>query len=215
MFLEHFPKGEILVWQHGDRSARGTVRERLLSRKWQLCISFYNDYVFSREEIVAFGCVVNIHPAMPFLRGRGYDTLPLIEQHREHGATLHFVSEEIDAGEIIEVLGQPVPPGISYPEFRIRTQMLSLAMLERLLLRSRNSHVGALNLDLKRMAEACEWRWSGEAVTSEKLGELLRELRRREPDHLALRDIPSTLVRHCAEPRAVDARTSGQGAAHE
>lgn len=189
----YFPEGSVLTWQQGDHEARAAIRTRLLSGFWTLCISFYNDYIFSREEIDALGCVVNIHPALPRLRGRGYDILPLLEKHREHGVTLHFVSEAIDAGEIIDVIAQPVPPAIRYPEFRARNQELSLAMLDRLLRRCQHVDLEHLQQDLKQMAAAAVLSWSGGFVTSAKLATMLRELRGREPDHPLLRHIPRAL----------------------
>lgn len=193
LLREYFPAGSVLIWRQGDHEARAAISARLLSGSWPLCISFYSDYIFSREEIDALGCVVNIHPALPGLRGRGYDILPLLEKHREHGVTLHFVSEAIDAGEIIEVIAQPVPPAIRYPEFRARNQVLSLAMLDRLLRRCQQADVTHLHQDLKRMAAAAGLSWSGGFVTSAKLACMLRELRGREPDHPLLRHTPRAL----------------------
>lgn len=193
LLREYFPAGSVLTWQHGDRQSQAAIRTNLLSGAWPLCISFYNDYIFSREEIEALGCVVNIHPAHPGLRGRGYDILPLLEKHCEHGVTLHFVSEVIDAGEIIEVVTQPVPPAIRYQEFRARNQELSLAMLDRLLSRCRHAGMSHLQQELKRTAAMAGLSWSGGFVTSEKLACRLRELRSREPDHPLLRHIPREL----------------------
>jgi len=191
LLRKYFPAGSVLIWQQGDHEARAAISARLLSGSWPLCISFYNDYIFSREEIDALGCVVNIHPALPCLRGRGYDILPLLETHREHGVTLHFVSEKIDAGEIIEVIAQSVPPAIRYPEFRARNQELSLAMLDRLLRRCQHADLTHLHQDLKRMAAAAGLSWSGGFVTSAKLANILHELRAREPDHPLLLHPPA------------------------
>lgn len=133
--------------------------------------------------------MVNIHPALPTLRGCGYDILPLLEKHWEHGVTLHFVSEAIETGEIIEFIAQPVPPAIRYPEFRARNQELSLAMLDRLLRRCRHTDMAHLHQDLEQMAAAAVLSRSGGFMTSAKLACMLRELRGCEPDYPLLRHI--------------------------
>ncbi|MEI6241104.1 MAG: hypothetical protein WCR51_11990 [Planctomycetia bacterium] len=193
LLREYVPEGSVLVWRQGDGEACAAIRTAILSGAWALCISFYNDYIFSSDEIHALGCIVNIHPALPMLRGRGYDILPLLENHREHGVTLHFVSEAIDAGHIIDVIKQPIPRDIQYPAFRVRNQELSLAMLERFLKRCRHADIAQLSRELRLADAASGFSWSGPLVTSAKLGGMLREWRRNEPDHPQLRHVPRAL----------------------
>jgi methionyl-tRNA formyltransferase len=193
LLQEYFPTGEVLTWQQGDSEAHTAIRSRLLSGEWRLCISFYNDYIFSPEEIQVLGCVVNIHPALPTLRGRGYDILPLLQGHREHGVTLHFVSKAIDAGDIIDVITHPIPLDIGYSEFRLRNQTNSLTMLDRLLQRCRHTNMAHLHQNLNQTAAAARLSWSGGFVTSARLACILREFRKRDPDHPLLNHIPRSL----------------------
>lgn len=183
LLRRHHPDGPLLVWQQGSEPhRRRALSKRLLSMETPLCISFYNDYIFSRKEIAAFPCLVNIHPALPSLRGRGYDTLPILEQHDRYGATLHFVSEDIDAGRIIEVVARPMPQPITYPAFRRMTQKLSLEMLETLLRRGNQRDLATLANELSHQALQTAWQWSGERLTSQGLASRLRNtgLRQRQ-----------------------------------
>jgi methionyl-tRNA formyltransferase len=191
---QYFPGGLACCWQQGDQDTGELIRAELLSRKWELCISFYNDYIFSGEEIDACGCMVNIHPALPHLRGRGYDIIPLLQKHREHGATLHFVRESIDAGPIIDVLVQNIPDGIDYQKFRSRNQMLSLNMLERLLWQCRTADATRLFQDFLDISESRQISWSGEFVNSRKLARMLLLFKMTSPEHPIFSQIPASLL---------------------
>ena len=92
------PDAGFVVWTPGDHAAAQALRRDLLRQRWSWGVSFYNDYLFNAEEIGRFTDLFNIHPALPAIRGRGYDVLPLIERHGEYGVTLHRVAEAIDAG---------------------------------------------------------------------------------------------------------------------
>lgn len=194
LLRRHHPDGRVLVWQQGSAPERRRALSRtLLSKSAPLCISFYNDYIFSREEIAAFPYLVNIHPALPNLRGRGHDTLPILEAHRDYGATLHFVDEEIDSGRIIEVIARPKPQPVAYATFRRMTQMLSLEMLERLLQRGRRTGLASLAPELHHQALQAGLQWSGERLTSQRLAARLRDADRRQPRHPLLAELPAQL----------------------
>lgn len=184
----------MLIWQQGDAVAQAEINGELLSGNWLLCISFYNDYIFSREELQKIGCVVNIHPALPHLRGRGYDVIPLLEGHSEHGATLHFVTEKIDAGQIIDVLSRPIPAGVGYQEFRSSNQRLSLEMLTRLLGLCQRVGLQQVPAELARDASISPHVWRGSFTNSARLGAMLSELRWRNPEHPLLLQLPATLL---------------------
>jgi len=201
LFHQYCPTGVVLCWEQGDTSASKAIHDILLSRAWSLTISIYSDYIFSRDEIDTLNCLVNIHPALPLLRGRGYDILPLLNQHSEHGVTLHFVSETIDAGEIIDVIREPIPPATNYAVLRKRNQELSLKMLDRLLQRGIQRDFDHWHTDLKQLATATNQSWSGHFVNSAELGRLLRALRHREPKHPLLQQIPSAIESYTAFQR--------------
>jgi phosphoribosylglycinamide formyltransferase-1 len=58
------------------------------------------------------GRILNIHPSLlPDLRGLHTHERALAEARREHGCTVHYVSEELDAGPIIAQARIPVLAG--------------------------------------------------------------------------------------------------------
>lgn len=58
------------------------------------------------------GRMLNIHPSLlPAFRGLDTHARALAEGVAEHGCTVHLVSEELDAGEIIAQARVPVLPG--------------------------------------------------------------------------------------------------------
>ncbi len=58
------------------------------------------------------GRMINIHPALlPAYKGLDTHTRALADGAREHGATVHFVTPEMDEGEIILQEAVPVLPG--------------------------------------------------------------------------------------------------------
>lgn len=190
----YLPSSVVFVWEQGDLDSLSAIRSVLLSGDFSLCISFYNDYIFEPEEIEKIGCVVNIHPALPQLRGRGYDIIPLLDNHTIHGATLHFVTESIDAGQIIDVVSQPIPQGITYQELRSRNQMLSLLMLDRLFrICQRN---GFLDLPgvLGQLASTSTHVWQGDFMNSARLAAMLSDLRRSHPRHPVLQQLPDVFL---------------------
>jgi len=189
-----FPEATLLVWTQGDRTGRAAVRNAVLAGDWRFCISVYSDYVFSREEVARIGPIVNVHPALPHLRGRGYDTLPLVRGDRRHGATLHFVDDRIDAGPIVGVLSRPVPPGTRHRALRARNQRLSLAMFAWILAGLALTDLPSFLEGLRRRASAQPLRWHGELLDSAGQARLLRALRAREPDHPALDGLAPALI---------------------
>jgi len=80
-------------------------------------LSILFGYIISREVIDIFpnGCV-NLHPAfLPYNRGV-YPNVWSIVEETPAGATLHYINEEIDAGNIIaqiEIPVEPVDTGVS------------------------------------------------------------------------------------------------------
>lgn len=176
LLQKYYQDGHVLVWEHGSgpESAR-RLSKKLFAINPQMCISFYNDYIFNRREISDLPCLVNIHPALPALRGRGYDTLPILERHSSYGATLHFVSEQIDAGPIIQVVSRPMPKLISYRSFRRMTQLLSLEVLEKLLKRCRQTGLVHMPEELRKEALRVDWQWSGPSLTTVQLAFRLRQ----------------------------------------
>lgn len=181
----HFADATCVLWKRGDAARERDVRSLILSRRWGVLLSFYNDLIFSEEELAQADLVLNVHPSSPSLRGVGYDTLPLVWGHSTYGATLHHMTPEIDAGPIVDVMEEDLPDGITYTEFRVLTQRLCLRMLEKTVLAIRGLNE-PLRID-HALGVGMEAQWGPGYVSREALRRILDELRRREPDHRVFR----------------------------
>ncbi len=191
-FSAYFPHAGELIWKKGtDKTA---ARKKLRSQSWLFTLSFYNDYIFSCDDFDFLGLPLNIHPSLPSLRGVGYDHIPLIENHQEHGATLHILKRplrngliaknDIDSGRIIRMKKRKLSPQATYGDIRIFNQQIALEMLEELseqLLAW--GDIEAAYRELSAEAERNNLAWSERYVDSSALQEMLEELRSSDPDH--------------------------------
>jgi methionyl-tRNA formyltransferase len=190
----YFANSTVMVWEQGDTGGRAFINRELTNENWLTCVSIYNDYIFSLEELSKIPVIVNIHPALPSLRGRGYDVLPLIHEHSFHGATLHVVTQDIDAGPIIDVVVEPIPNGIGYLDFRKRNQTLCLKMLDVFLnLYLKTSHE-QLKAELNRLVIKSEHTWKGDFIDSANLKCLLSKFFQSHPQHPLAHQIPDQLM---------------------
>jgi methionyl-tRNA formyltransferase len=168
------PDGRLLVWQQGDDCRKIEVYSELTSEKFSLGISFYNDYIFSTEEINSIECLVNIHPALPHFPGRGYDILPLIKGDEKYGITFHFVSNKIDSGEIIEIISEKMPLNTNRQNLRHMNQKLSLKFLRKFL----NEYIASgenIKDVLKNKSQSLGASWSGTFMNSSDLEMYIRK----------------------------------------
>ena len=120
-------------WDVAKPDTKHAVLAEIASVRWDLAISFYSDLILSPAALQAIGLPLNIHPALPRIRGVGHDHIPLLENHATIGTTLHRMERRVDSGEILLVSEVPLPPGHSHVSLRKLNQDLSLAMLDRLL----------------------------------------------------------------------------------
>jgi methionyl-tRNA formyltransferase len=121
-----------ISWNVAEPETRATTLARIADGRWELAISFYSDLVLTPAALEAIRLPLNIHPALPRIRGVGYDLLPLVENHRSIGATLHRMVRQIDSGEILHVHEVPLPPDQTYGSLRRLNQDLSMTLLEML-----------------------------------------------------------------------------------
>jgi methionyl-tRNA formyltransferase len=181
---KYFSDTTCFIWRRGDTSAERDIRERIRSRRWNILISFYNDLIFSEMELSQADIAINIHPSSPCLRGVGYDTLPLVLGHTNYGVTLHHVTDEIDAGKIIDVMKEDLPSNISYTNFRALTQRLCCRMLERTILAiHRFKEPSQIHQFLCSCGERSQAEWSSHYVSRKQLNQIMDALRRDRPDH--------------------------------
>lgn len=191
-FSVYFPHARQLIWEKGtDRAAAG---KKLRSQSRLFTLSFYNDYIFSCDDFDFLGLPLNIHPSLPSLRGVGYDHIPLIEDHQEHGATLHIlkrpsrngliVKNDIDSGRIIRTKKRKLSPQANYGDIRIFNQQIALEMLDELseqLLAWGDIETAYRELSLE--TEKNNLAWAERYIDSSTLQKMLRELRTSNPGH--------------------------------
>lgn len=72
-------------------------------------VSYLNPYIIPKALIAkAAGRAYNIHPAPPEYPGRDTVHFAFYDGHPVWGATLHELTEEVDAGTVLDVLETPV-----------------------------------------------------------------------------------------------------------
>lgn len=192
LFSGFFPNAKQLIWKKGTEKT--AVRQALRSRSWLITVSFYNDFIFSYDDFDFLGLPLNAHPSLPSLRGVGYDHIPLIENHEEHGATLHFlkrpshhklnIRNDVDAGRIIRVKKRKLSPEATYGDLRVFNQHIALEMLTELCEQMLAwGSIETARGELCAEAEANGLVWSERYISSSALGKMLEELNMSEPGH--------------------------------
>lgn len=173
-----------LSWDRTSPESKNRLLDRIASEQWRLGISFYSDLVIPSDHLALMRVPVNIHPALPRVRGVGYDTIPLVENHAAYGATLHRMDEEIDAGEIFHVIEKPLGDDMTYSRLRRRNQVLCTHVL-RLLLRCMRDcrSVDVLEHRLQEHGSRVLHRWSESYVSRNDLDHRLHCLQQSDPDH--------------------------------
>ena len=158
-----------ISWNVREPETRADMLARVAGGRWDLAISFYSDLVLTAEALDAIGLPLNIHPALPGIRGVGYDVLPLLENHPTIGATLHRMVRQIDSGEIFHVLEVPLPPGQTYASLRRLNQGHSISLLGTLCgLLGQAADVAGLEAVLRRYGAQSPRTW-GRAYYSRKM----------------------------------------------
>ena len=182
------PQIQSIIWKKGDKNGKEKARCLIRSCTWDLVISFYSDLVLLPQDLAVMKVAINIHPARPELPGVGYDSIPLIEEHTSHGATLHVMNEKIDDGEILHVLELPLVKGTRGKELRLKNQQTCLLLLEwtvsELLGALAPSDDSQLILDvLRAKGNGVKRFWSTRYVSTHDVKDLLRELKSTNPNH--------------------------------
>ena len=140
VFSGFFPNSTQLIWEKG--ADKTPLHRELRAQSWLFTVSFYNDFIFSRDDFNFLGLPLNVHPALPALRGVGHDHIPLIEDHEEHGGTLHYmrqplsdvinITNEIDTGKIIRTKKRMLSANATFSDLRHLNQQVVLKMLAEL-----------------------------------------------------------------------------------
>ena len=164
-----------LSWDVNRPESGSDILSQITARRWDLAISFYSDLILPPTALRAIGLPLNIHPALPRIRGVGHDIVPLVEGHATVGTTLHRMEPAVDLGEIFDVHEVALPTAQTYAGLRAFNQSLSLATLDRLCeLLVASADPIHLEGELRRRSENVSQRWG--PYYSRKDVELLRNI---------------------------------------
>lgn len=192
VFTKYFQNATKVIWARGTEKTY--ARSKIRSKKWLITISFYNDFVFSRDDFDFLGLPLNIHPALPSIRGVGHDHVPLLESHEEHGSTLHYMNrplndmvicdKEIDSGSIIRVKKRNLCSTTTYADIRRANQQIALELLEELCKQMvKCSTVEQVHHELQRNSIENGLNWSPRYISSHYLKSRLEEIKSSNPNH--------------------------------
>jgi hypothetical protein len=202
IFGQILPGHKFHIWKRGCQTSKEAIKTSIMKGGKRILFSFYNDYLFDGEELDQFELAVNIHPSLE--RGRGYDTIPLMENHATHGIMLHYVTEQYDAGQIIRVTEQPIPAQIEYPAFRRANQLLCLEMMRQFAIQVAGcDNVGCLNEQLQTEANKLNRQWGDRYISANTLGRRLRELRETDPSHRVLVGQPEEIINYDSRKKQI------------
>lgn len=202
IFSEFFPRAKKLIWQKGQPKAR--LQHAIRGNKWQFTVSFYNDFIFTADDFPHLGLPLNLHPSLPVLRGVGHDYMPLLENHRQHGGTLHYMDpparlrcnpgDGVDTGRIIRVSKRELSPTATYGDIRALNQQIMLEMLAELCSQLlRLGSVAAAHRELIREAEQNRLVWAERYIDGQTIKNYVAALRCADPGHRALSHERSTV----------------------
>lgn len=202
IFSDFFPKAKRLVW---DKSQPKAVFQReIRGNKWLFTVSFYNDFIFTADDFPHLGLPLNLHPSLPVLRGVGHDYMPLIENHTQHGGTLHYMDppakvrrglgDGVDTGRIIRVKKRALSPTATYGDIRALNQRIMLEMLTELCSQMLSlGSVASAHRELCREAEENNLAWAKRYIDYPTIKKCVQALRCADPGHRALKHDRSTV----------------------
>lgn len=187
------PAFETKQARNGRRSALAAAKAEahaiITSRRWDVLISLYQEFLFLPAHLGQTGLPLNIHPSTETIPGMGYDVLPLVPGSATfgaQGATLHFMNEKIDDGLIVRVVAERVADGATYPVVRRRNQQLCMEQLAWLVERiTECGNAGELESTLRGHAAREPRRW-GTYVDAKQRDAMLFALHCDDPHHPAL-----------------------------
>jgi methionyl-tRNA formyltransferase len=149
-----------ICWDLGAPEGTAGAFADIADGRWNLAISFYSDLILPLEALEVMDLPINIHPALPWIRGVGHDIVPIVERHETAGPTMHRIEPPIDTGEIFDVLEMPLASDHTYASLRALNQAHSLKMLDRLIaLMVASSDLAELEARLSANGATVPHRW--------------------------------------------------------
>ncbi|GAB6189626.1 hypothetical protein JCM30566_13670 [Marinitoga arctica] len=95
--------------------------KELINEKGDLLISFLSPWIIPEKVINNFKKAINFHPGPPEYPGTGGYNFALYEESKLYGVTSHYISKEIDAGQIIKVIRFPINKNETVKSLQDRT----------------------------------------------------------------------------------------------
>ncbi len=211
-FSGFFPKAKKLIWKKG--MPKLPLHREIRSDIWLFTVSFYNDFIFSANDFPHLGLPLNLHPSLPVLRGVGYDHIPLIENHPEHGGTLHYMeprpelrlsaADGVDTGKIIRIKSRELSPTATYGDIHALNQQIMLEMLTELCRQMlKCGSVATAHREFSRESDENGFMWNDRYIDYPALEQMIDELKQSDRDHRVFnhnRFIPDAVVRHAGNP---------------
>ncbi len=177
---------EWVMWNRAGNDEAEVV-EKIAHGDWELAVSFYSDLIIPPPALRSIRLPLNIHPALPSIRGVGYDVLPLIEGHRTVGATLHHMESRIDSGKIYHVIETSLSPDEKYSSLRKKNQFMCLELLDFLCgLLAVSTDVDQLLKTLAGYSRQTNWKWGATYYSRKMIGDVMDEIREFSPNHPCL-----------------------------
>lgn len=123
-----FPQVTSVFWDFGD-----AYPNSYHGWKGELILSFKSDLILSANilESANYGAI-NFHPAPPIYRGIGGYYYAIANRDSTFAATCHWMSEEIDAGKIIDVSDFRIPDDFDAADLRELTAFHALEQFKRI-----------------------------------------------------------------------------------
>jgi len=114
--MTHFGEQSVKIYSTNEKYKK--IPKEVLKEEGDLLISFLSPWVIPVSLLNRFDIAINFHPGPPEYPGNGCYNFALYEEAKEYGVTCHFISKEVDAGPIIEVIRFPVLPNETVESLR-------------------------------------------------------------------------------------------------
>jgi methionyl-tRNA formyltransferase len=159
-----------ISWEYPDEETRTEALRFLQQGSWELGVSFYSDLILPRSALSSIRLPINIHPALPIIRGVGHDVIPLIQKHKSVGVTIHRMEAMTDAGAIYHVIERTLPPIETYHSIRARNQNNCLDALDWLIsMMCKQGGIDALEQSLNNRAEKRMRQWGSRYYSRQEI----------------------------------------------
>jgi methionyl-tRNA formyltransferase len=151
-------------WSFKCSDSRDALVDHFQTEKYDLLLSYATSvivpgWILDKPNLIA----VNIHAASPQYPGRDPHHFAVYDEATQYGATLHFMTESVDAGPIIDVELFDVPDGVRPIDLLDKANEAAYRLLEKYLPMLLSGNILPSNPDLA---------WTGKKRSRKDLLEL-------------------------------------------